>query len=113
LGYKLLKHIERCKILLHLIDVTHDDVISAYNCTHNELKLYNSNLIKKEEIVVLNKCDLLQKVKILKKRNYLANHLNKEVLYLSSNSDLQPILKLLNKKLKKIHPKESDIYNPF
>ncbi|QKX01476.1 GTPase ObgE [Wolbachia endosymbiont of Cruorifilaria tuberocauda] len=113
LGHKFLKHIERCKILLHLIDVIHEDVISAYNCVHNELRIYSSNLIKKEEIILLNKCDLLQEEEVIKKKNYLANHLNKEILCLSSNSDLQPILKLLSEKLKKSDSKEIDTYNPF
>ncbi len=114
LGHKFLKHIERCKILLHFIDIIHDDVISAYNCTRNELKLYNYNLIKKEEIVVLNKCDLLQEAEILKKRNYLVNYLNKEILCLSINDDLQPILRLLSEKLKKSDSKRTtNVYDPF
>lgn len=100
LGHKFLKHIERCRILLHLIDVTHEDVVSAYSCTHNELKLYNSSLTKKEEIVVLNKCDLLTEQEILDKKNYLAHYLNKEVWCLSINDSLQSILRLLNAKLK-------------
>lgn len=109
-GHKFLRHIERCKILLHLIDVTHDDIISAYNCTHNELKLYNSDLIKKEETVVLNKCDLLEEAEILEKKNHLANYLDREVLCLSIDDDLQPILRLLNEKVK---TKEIDVYDPF
>ncbi|GFY65167.1 enolase [Trichonephila inaurata madagascariensis] len=113
LGHKFLKHIERCQILLHLIDVTHDDVVSAYSCIHNELELYNGDLVEKEEIVVLNKCDLLREAEILEKKNHLANYLNKEVLCLSINGDLQPILRLLNEKLKKSNPKEIDVYDPF
>lgn len=113
LGHKFLKHIERCKILLHLIDVTHGDVISAYDCTHNELGLYNSDLVRKEEVVVLNKCDLSEEAEILEKRSHLANYLNKEILYLSIDDDLQPILRLLSKKLKKNNPRETDVYDPF
>ncbi|MDG7057267.1 MAG: GTPase ObgE [Wolbachia endosymbiont of Penenirmus auritus] len=113
LGHKFLKHIERCKILLHLIDITHDDVISAYDCTHNELGLYNSDLVKKEEVVVLNKCDLLEEAEILEKKKHLANYLDKEVLCLSIDDDLQPILRLLSEKLKKNNPRETDVYDPF
>ncbi|WP_168463986.1 Obg family GTPase CgtA [Wolbachia endosymbiont of Ctenocephalides felis wCfeT] len=102
LGHKFLKHIERCKILLHLIDVTSEDIISVYNCTHNELELYNSELVEKEEIIVLNKCDLLDDAEILEKKNNLAKYLNKEILCLSITDDLQPILRLLSKKLRKI-----------
>ncbi|MDD9332007.1 MAG: GTPase ObgE [Wolbachia sp.] len=113
LGYKFLKHIKRCKILLHLIDVTHDDVVSAYNCTRTELKLYNSSLIEKEEIIVLNKCDLLTKEEILNKKSNLTQHLGKKVLCLSIDDDLQPILRLLNTKLQKINPLENVVYDPF
>ena len=111
LGHKFLKHIERCKILLHLIDATHDDVVLAYNSTHNEMKLYNSSLIEKEEIVVLNKCDLLTEEEILSKKDCLTNHLNKRVQCLSINDDLQPILRLLNAELKIIN-KKKNIINP-
>ncbi|QKX03130.1 GTPase ObgE [Wolbachia endosymbiont of Litomosoides sigmodontis] len=113
LGHKFLKHVERCKILLHLIDITHDNVISAYNCTRNELELYNSDLVKKEEIVMLNKCDLLREVEIFEKKNHLADYLNKEVLCLSISEDLQPILRLLNEKLKRGSPREMGVYDPF
>ena len=99
LGHKFLKHIERCKILLHLIDVTNADVIAAYNCTYNELKLYNSSIIKKKEIVVLNKCDLLNEQEILDKQNCLSSYLNREVLCLSISDDLHRILRLLSKTL--------------
>lgn len=114
LGHKFLKHIERCKILLHLVDVTYEDVISAYECTHNELKLYDSSLAEKEEIVVLNKCDLQTEQEILDKKNNLVQHLGKEVLCLSIDDDLQPILRLLNTKLLGLSPKKADSsYDPF
>jgi GTP-binding protein len=113
LGHKFLKHIERCRILLHLIDATHDDVISTYNCTHKELELYNDDLVKKEEIVVLNKCDLLTEEEIFTKKNHLTKHLDKEVLCLSIDDDLQPTLRLLNAKLQKTRPQENVEYDPF
>ncbi|MDN5248227.1 MAG: GTPase ObgE [Wolbachia endosymbiont of Tyrophagus putrescentiae] len=113
LGHKFLKHIERCKILLHLIDVTHDDLIAAYNCTHNELELYNSNLAEKEEVVVLNKCDLLTEEEIKSKAGCLTSYLNKEVLCLSINDNLLPILRLLKAKLHKDGLEERKEYNPY
>ena len=63
LGIKFLKHIERCKTLLHLIDINEEDLVSSYKQVRNELKSYGKELIKKKEIIVFNKIDLLQKKK--------------------------------------------------
>ena len=55
LGIKFLKHIERCKSLVHLIDINEEDLSEAYKQVRNELKKYSKDLIYKKEIVVLNK----------------------------------------------------------
>ena len=67
LGIKFLKHIERCKSLLHLIDITSDDLIKSYKQIKNELRKYSIKLSKKNELVVLNKIDLVDDNKELKK----------------------------------------------
>ena len=59
LGIQFLKHIERCKTLLHLIDITNHDLEAAYNKVKNELKNYSQDLLKKKELIVLNKVDLI------------------------------------------------------
>tara|TARA_B100001029_G_C15025957_1_gene433656 strand:- start:499 stop:1482 length:984 start_codon:yes stop_codon:yes gene_type:complete len=64
LGIKFLKHIERCKTLLHLIDITEKNLENSYNQVKNELKNYSKDLLKKREIIVLNKVDLIEKNKI-------------------------------------------------
>jgi GTP-binding protein len=60
LGVQFLKHIERCKTILHLIDITGDDIEKAYNQVKNELFSYSPELIKKKELIVLNKIDLVE-----------------------------------------------------
>ena len=50
LGIKFLKHIERCKTLLHLIDINEEDIVSAYKQVRNELKSYGKELIKKKKL---------------------------------------------------------------
>ena len=61
LGIKFLKHIERCKTLLHLIDITDDNLEKSYNQIKKELEIYSKELLKKKQIIVLNKTDLLDK----------------------------------------------------
>jgi len=62
LGIQFLKHIERCKSLLHLIDITNLDLNESYEQVKNELKNYSSKLLEKKELVVLNKIDLIDQV---------------------------------------------------
>jgi len=64
LGDKFLRHIERCKNILHLIDINQENLIKCYSQVRKELKKYSNKLIKKKEIVVLNKTDLIDKEKI-------------------------------------------------
>ena len=59
LGDRFLKHVERCSAFLHLIDATADDVVSSYRTIRKELELYKADLLKKPEVVALNKCDSL------------------------------------------------------
>ncbi|MBF0118261.1 MAG: GTPase ObgE [Desulfobacterales bacterium] len=61
LGIKFLKHIERTKVLLHLIDASQIDESNptlAYEIINKELSSYNESLIKKHQIIVLNKIDI-------------------------------------------------------
>ena len=61
LGIKFLKHIERCKTLLHMIDITEENLEKSYNQIKEELGSYSKELLKKKEVIVLNKIDLLDK----------------------------------------------------
>tara|TARA_B100001996_G_scaffold369807_1_gene343594 strand:+ start:397 stop:1380 length:984 start_codon:yes stop_codon:yes gene_type:complete len=84
LGIKFLKHIERCKALLHLIDITEKDLNKSYNQVKNEMKNYSKELLNKKEIIVLNKVDLLDKKTVSKIINNFAKDNNCEVLSLST-----------------------------
>jgi len=59
LGIQFLKHIERCKSLLHLIDITNEDLNNSYHQVKTELSNYSPDLLKKKELIVLNKIDLV------------------------------------------------------
>ena len=64
LGIKFLKHIERCKTLLHLIDITEENIENLYKQVRNELGKYSKDLLKKDELIVFNKIDLVDKNKL-------------------------------------------------
>jgi GTP-binding protein len=59
LGDRFLGHVERCRVLLHLIDGTHEDAAAAYRTVRTELAAYGHDLAEKPEIVALNKADAL------------------------------------------------------
>ena len=66
-GTRFLGHVERCGVLLHLVDGTEDDVVGAYRTVRGELEAYGHGLTDKAEVVALTKCDALDKDAIKKK----------------------------------------------
>jgi len=72
LGDRFLGHIERCGVLIHLIDGTEEDVAGAYKTVRRELAAYSETLAQKREIVALNKCDALDEETIAEKSKKLA-----------------------------------------
>jgi len=83
LGLRFLGHVERCGILLHLIDGTQDDVAEAYRIVRAELAAYDDELAAKPEIVALNKCDALSEDDIAQKQQALEAACGEEVRLLS------------------------------
>jgi len=80
LGIKFLKHIERCKTLIHLIDITEENIENLYKQVRNELGKYSKNLLKKDELIVFNKIDLIDKNKLNEKKNKFLKKIKKKVL---------------------------------
>ena len=84
LGTKFLKHIERCKSILHLIDITNENLNKSYNQVKNELKNYSTQLIKKKELIILNKTDLMNEETTKKIVKEFSKNKDCEVLTLST-----------------------------
>ena len=99
LGDKFLRHIERCKILLHLIDLTEIDLVNTYKNIKLELLSYDKKLSSKEEILFFNKSDLLTNEEINKKLLEFKKKIKSkyEIISLYSKKDVQKIKKLLIK----------------
>jgi GTP-binding protein len=84
LGDRFLGHIERCSVLVHLIDATRDDVIAAYRTVREELAEYGAELTRKPQIVVLNKSDAVRAGEMQQKTRQLEAESGEAVLTASA-----------------------------
>jgi len=86
LGTRFLGHVERCRVLLHLVDATGEDVADAYKTVRAELKAYGGGLARKKELVALTKCDALTEDVIAEKAAELQRAARKKPLLISAVS---------------------------
>ena len=83
LGDKFLRHIERCKNILHLIDITNENVLESYSKVRQELSKYSNKLTKKREIIVLNKIDMMSDAETNKKIETFSKKIKKKIYTIS------------------------------
>ena len=83
LGDRFLGHVERCGVLIHLVDGTQDDVVGAYETIRNELEAYGGGLVGKEQILCLNKIDALDEETLAERRSALQKASGGDVLAIS------------------------------
>ncbi|MEE9584884.1 MAG: GTPase ObgE [Candidatus Brocadiales bacterium] len=100
LGDEFLRHIERTKLLLHLIDIapkSGPDPLETYRIIRKELELYNPKLSKKREIVALNKADLVNETLCKKTAKSLERAISQPVYTISAKTgnNLKPLLKVV------------------
>mgnify|MGYP006099733503 CR=1 FL=1 len=84
LGIQFLKHVERCKTLMHLIDITDENIENTYQQVKKELGSYSKEILEKKEIIVLNKTDLLDKEEIEEIVKNFSKDKDSEVVTLST-----------------------------
>ncbi len=101
LGHDFLRHIERTKILIHLIDVFADDPINDFLIIDDELKKYGNGLIDKYRIVVFNKTELVEEEYLKSMTKKLENLSKRKVLAISS-SLRKGLTRLLSEVWKKV-----------
>ena len=97
LGDKFLRHIERCKILIHLLDIKENSLVENYLKIRSELKSYDVSLSKKKEIIYFNKSDLLEKNELKEKLEIFRSKIKKKYKIISvfKKDDVQTIKKEL------------------
>jgi GTP-binding protein len=98
LGIKFLQHIERTKILFHLISAESEDPVNDYKIIRKELETYSAKLIEKKEYLFLSKSDTIDP-KELKKKLTALKKVNKNVTAISIHDEetLSEVKKILNK----------------
>ena len=103
MGDKFLRHIERCKILLHLIDVTENNLAENYQKIRSELKSYDLLLSKKKELIYFNKSDLVEKNILKKKLDIFSSKIKKKykIISIFKKDDIQTIKKVLSTNINK------------
>ena len=131
LGHEFLKHIERCRLILHVLDMGRDDPINDYEVINQELKLYPGNLEDRPQIVVANKMDMDNALDNLNKFKEKYPDLEVFETITLINEGLTPILYRVKDKLKELpqfplydtakketkvvykyeEPKEFEVYN--
>ncbi|MDO9381429.1 MAG: GTPase ObgE [Hyphomicrobiaceae bacterium] len=114
LGTRFLGHVERCRVLLHLVDATEEDIGEAYKTVRRELKAYGDGLDKKKEIVALSKCDALDADTIAEKAEALKKAARKTPLLLSavSGQGVKDALYAMTKEIKRADEKELEETEP-
>ncbi len=99
LGHDFLRHIERTRVLLHLIDATSEDVIEDYNTIQQELQAYGRGLAERPQILALNKIDAVDRETVdLEALATQLNHLSHAPVFLISGvtgAGLEPMLQAI------------------
>ena len=115
LGDRFLGHVERCRVLLHLIDGTGEDAGEAYKTVRTELEAYGHELVDKPEIVALNKADALSADDIKKQIAKLKRAAKKTPMVISAVSGegvreaLRALLKVIEDARSAAKPREPDV----
>ena len=110
LGHRFLGHVERCKALLHLIDVTSTNIKKEYLTIIHEIKAYDTNLAEKKQVVVLTKCDAADEKQIINAKKELAKLKIKNVLGISavSGDNIVTLIRTLQNFVNSNNSDESD-----
>lgn len=116
LGDRFLKHVERCGVLLHLIDSSAEDIVESYKTIRAELEGYSAKLLNKSEVIALNKTDLLTDEEVKSKSEELKKFLKKNgvkkpqvfAISAATSKGIKPVLRALYKEITKYRESETN-----
>ncbi|MBD2663483.1 GTPase obg [Richelia sinica FACHB-800] len=111
LGHDFLRHIERTRVLLHLIDATSEDIIGDFNTIQQELQAYGRGLAARPQIIALNKIDAVDRETVdLDALALQLNHLSLAPVFLVSavaRTGLDPMLQEIWRIIDELNPSEN------
>ncbi|MGM0562301.1 MAG: GTPase, partial [Pseudomonadota bacterium] len=110
LGDRFLGHVERCGVLLHLVDGTQEDPVAAWRTVRQELEAYGGALAEKPEVLALNKTDALDEETIRTRQKALAEASGEEVHPISgiSGRGVKQMLRLLQQHIRAYRTAEAE-----
>nr|HID58265.1 GTPase ObgE [Desulfobacterales bacterium] len=111
LGTRFLRHVERTRLLLHLIDISHgdlDQIIDSYHTVNNEIKEFNIKVLEKPQVVVLNKIDIDAGRRVAEKAKDTMREFNPDVWTISAltGEGLKPLKEYLGLLVEKARQKK-------
>jgi GTP-binding protein len=111
LGLQFLKHIERCKIIVHMLDGSKEieDLKESYKTINDEIKAYGLGLEKKDVILVVNKIDMIDD----EKKKLIGKEIKEDLIYISglTKTNLEELLYKIKQKLEEIKKRPIEIKN--
>ena len=111
LGIQFLAHVERCKVLLHLVDGTSETITKDYRTIVRELEAYSDILGDKPRVLALNKCDALDTKTITTRRKALEKASGGKVHVISgvAQTGLQDVLRAIYAEIQGAQPEEEHV----
>ena len=108
LGHEFLRHVERCRLLLHIVDVSGlegRDPIDDFNKINDELKKFNEELSQRPQIVIANKCDIAESDKIKRFKDYIKNRgFSVYEISAATNQGIKEVINFIAETLKELPP---------
>lgn len=110
LGHEFLRHVERCRFLIHLVDLTQDNPVQNYQIINEELRKHSQKLYDRYQVIVLNKIDVAEEEKTEEVKRYFKEQ-KKEIFLISAvtQQGVKEFLNIISQKVDEIPKPEEDI----